>query len=73
MIVILNNGTRIKISHETAQGILKRLLSGEAKQWQIMLDSQNKNSPINGYNLSQISAICSDEDIVDDLSFNSKL
>lgn len=64
MIVILNNGTRIKISHETAQGILKRILSGEAKQWQIMLDAQNKNNPINGFNLSQVSAICDEEDLL---------
>lgn len=64
MIVILNNGTRIKISVETAQAILQELLKSNqaAEKWHCVMDTE-KNQ-VSGFNLRQAAAICSEEAIV---------
>jgi len=61
MIVILNNGTRIKISNEQAQAILRQLVSDDARQWQCQFAGL---TIISGFNLKQVSAICAEEDII---------
>lgn len=64
MIVILNNGTRIRVVNEMAQAICKNILKAEGgpRQWQWQLDA-NQNG-VAGFNLNQVSAICPEEDIV---------
>lgn len=64
MIVILNNGTRIKISAETAQAILQELLKSNqaAEKWHCVMDTE-KNQ-VSGFNLRQAAAICSEEEIL---------
>jgi hypothetical protein len=64
MIVILNNGTRIKIADAMAQAVCKNLLNAEggARQWQWQLDGSNNG--VAGFNLHQVSAICEEEDVL---------
>jgi hypothetical protein len=64
MIVILNNGTRIKISAETAQAIVQELLKSKeaADKWHCVMDTQ-KNQ-VSGFNLREAAAICSEEEIL---------
>lgn len=64
MIVILNNGTRIKISNEMVQAIGKNILSEKgANKWQVELSSSTNTMRI--FNLQDISVICEENDIVD--------
>lgn len=63
MIVILNNGTRIKVDQETVQAIFGNILGSEgAKQWQTI--SNGKGLYLMGFNLKDVSAICKEEDIL---------
>lgn len=62
MIVILNNGTRIKADKETIQAIFQNIIKGEAKQWQCQSDPQR--NALSGYNLSQVAAIVKEEDVI---------
>ena len=64
MIVILTNGTRIKIPKQTAQAIMQGLLkTPRANQdWQCILDTDKNQT--SGFNLMYVAAICSEEDIV---------
>lgn len=63
MIVILNNGTRIKVNQETVQVILGNILSSEgAKQWQST--SNGKGIYLAAFNLKEIAAICPENDIL---------
>jgi hypothetical protein len=66
MIVILNNGTQIRIPNEMVQAICKAMLTSEsgARQWQWQLDTNNIGTA--AFNLNQVSAICREEDIVHD-------
>ena len=64
MIVILNNGSRINIPKDAVQSILQTLLSGEVKQWQCQIDASNKEIT-SILNLKEVSAICHEEDIVE--------
>lgn len=63
MVVILNNGTRIKIDTEGAQAIAQNLLSEKAMQWQCQLNTGDKNI-IHLFNLKEVSAICREEDVL---------
>lgn len=65
MIVILNNGTRIKINKETAQAIFRQLMSEDVRQWQCQFAPGEENAT-SGFNLRQVSAICAEEDILVD-------
>lgn len=63
MIVILNNGTRIKIRKEMAQAIGQNILKdGGANKFQVELDPDRMVMRI--FNLFDISAICEEEDIL---------
>jgi predicted methyltransferase len=62
MIIILNNGTKIRVYDDFVQQVIKKILAGDAKNWQIQLDTQNTG--LSGFNLSQVAAICKEEDIV---------
>lgn len=65
MILILNNGIKLQIPVEQAQGIVKNLMAENLSQWQIQMDTRNSmlNSVIN---LKEVSVICHEEDIVAD-------
>ncbi len=64
MIVILTNGTRIKIPKETAQAIMQALLKTPraSHDWQCILDTEKNET--SGFNLMYVAAICSEEDIL---------
>ncbi len=64
MIVILNNGTRIKISKESAHEIFKVLLKSRdgAERWHCMADTVSDQ--LTAFNMLSVSAICAEEDIV---------
>lgn len=64
MIIILNNGTRVKVNKDTVQAIFKNILGGEAKLWQIQFDGSNSNAVLSGFNLSQVSGVCAEEDVL---------
>lgn len=66
MIVILNNGTKIKVKKEFAQSVMQGIIKtpGGPKQWQCFLDTDN--NAISGFNLQEVAAICDEEDIVTD-------
>lgn len=63
MIVILNNGTRIKIHENIAISIAKSLMAGEAKQWQCHIEAADQKL-INIINLKEVATICKEEDIL---------
>lgn len=64
MIVILNNGTRIKIPNETAQSIFQGLLKSQAdaQKWHCVMNIGTNQ--FSGFNLLQVSAICPEEDVI---------
>lgn len=63
MIVILNNGTQIKISKENAQEIFKVLLKSRdgAERWHCTMDTVANQ--MRGFNMLQVAAICSEDDL----------
>ncbi len=63
MIVILNNGTRIRVPKEAVQNIMQKLASEEATQWQCQIDASNMEIT-SIFNLKDVSAICKEEDIL---------
>lgn len=63
MIVILNNGSRIKIEKNVAQNIIQNMIKGDVKNWQLQVDGQNSMAPVSALNLNQVAAICAEEDI----------
>jgi hypothetical protein len=64
MMVILNNGTRIAISKETAQDIAKDLVKSNALQerWFCIVDSGS--GAITAFNMKHVSAICDEDDVM---------
>lgn len=64
MIVILNNGTRIKIPKETGQQIVQGLLkSTEAvPRWHCIMNTETNE--VSAFNATYIAAICAEEDIL---------
>jgi len=63
MIVILNNGARIRITDQMAQAIFRQLLNDEARQWQCQFVNGAPDAS-SAFNLKQISVICKEEDIL---------
>ncbi len=68
MIVILNNGTRIKIPKESVQTIFKALLESRdnAQRWHCFISSIDGSDQLRGFNMQQVAAICQEEDIITD-------
>lgn len=64
MIVILHNGTRIKIPQQMAQEIVQALLKdgSVARSWHC-ITNVGKNE-VSGFNMAYVAAICSEEDIL---------
>ena len=63
MIAILNNGTRVRISKELGQAVLKDLLNGmKPDRWVCGVNIENNHSV--GLHLNWVSAICEEDDIV---------
>lgn len=64
MIVILNNGTRIRIEKETAKAIIQALLKSKEvpEKWHCIVDTVNNEA--SAFNAMQIAAICAEEDIL---------
>jgi hypothetical protein len=63
MILILSNGTRIKVHPNVAKSIAKSLMEGDAKQWQCHFDGADQTI-LDIINLKEVAAICREEDIV---------
>jgi len=65
MIVILNNGTRIKADKEFVQGMLITLANHALSKdsWHMLIDTEK--GKLMGFNLREVSAICAEEDIVE--------
>jgi hypothetical protein len=63
MIVILNNGTRIKIEKEMVQDIFKNLAKfpNSRESWHCQIGIDGK---LIGFNLLQVSAICQEDDVL---------
>lgn len=64
MVVILNNGTRIKVSTENAQDIIKVVSKSRdgAERWHCTMDTVANQ--IRGFNMLQVTAICAEEDLL---------
>lgn len=64
MIVILNNGTRIRIPKEMAQALVQGLLKSResAEKWFCVIDTQNNAT--SAFNPVHIAAICAEEGII---------
>lgn len=64
MIVILTNGTRIKIPKAIGQQIMQALLKNPkmAVEWHCFVDPE-KNE-LTGFHFGHVAAVCSEEDIL---------
>jgi hypothetical protein len=63
MIVILNNGTRIKISNELAQAIVLELVKpNPGARWHCV--TYTDRNEVAAFNTAYVAAICKEEDIL---------
>lgn len=64
MIVILNNGIKVKVLPETAKMISEKInRPSGAKQWQSFHEGEN-GAVVCMFNLSEVSAIVNEENII---------